>query len=121
MKGYIIGIVMQSTYPVLFYNSGFFSAILLCNMLNSLGGTFTQMGREALLVDIMPREERGILLGSFAALSGQGGLSGSISPSLGAFLWDSYGPIYNFYLASTIGGFAALYYYKNSTRLRDKP
>jgi MFS family permease len=118
MKGYIIGIVMQSSYPILFYNSGFFSAILFCYVLNSLGGTFTQMGREALLVDIMPREERGMLLGSFAAISGQGGLSGSISPSLGAFLWDSYGPMYNFYLASAVGGFAALYYFKNSGWLR---
>jgi MFS family permease len=121
MKGYIIGIVTQSSYPILFYNSGFFSAILFCYVLNSLGGTFTQMGREALLVDIMPREERGILLGSFAAISGQGGLSGSISPSLGAFLWDSYGPMYNFYLASAVGGFAALYYFKNSGWLRAKP
>ena len=121
MKGYIVGIVMQSIYPVLFYNSGFFSAILLCNVLNSLGSTFTQMGRESLLFDIMPKEERGILLGSFAAISDHGGLSGSISPSLGAFLWDSYGPMYNFYLASTVGGLAALYYFKNYKQLRDKP
>jgi MFS family permease len=119
LKGYIVGIVMQSTYPILFINSGFFSAILLCSILNSLGGTFTQMGREALLVDIMPKDERGMLLGSFAAISSQGGLSGSLSPTLGAFLWDSYGPIYNFYLASFLGGFSILYYYKNSKGLRD--
>jgi MFS family permease len=77
------------------------------------------MGREALLVDIMPKDERGMLLGSFAAISSQGGLSGSLSPTLGAFLWDSYGPIYNFYLASFLGGFSILYYYKNSKGLRD--
>ena len=114
MKGYMIGIGIQSIYPILFYNSQFFGAILCCYALNSLGGTFTQMGREALLVEIMPRGERGILLGSFAAISSQGGLLGSLSPSLGAFLWDAYGPAYNFYLASTFSAFAALYYFMNS-------
>jgi MFS family permease len=116
LRGYIVGIVMQSAYPILFFNSGFFSVILLSVILNSLGGTFTQMGREALLVEIMPREERGLLLGSFSAISSQGGLAGSLSPTLGGLIWDSYGPIYNFYLASILGSLSVLYYFRKSRR-----
>jgi MFS family permease len=119
IKGYILGIAIQSTYPILFFYSGFFGAILFSSVLNSLGGAFTQMGREALLVDIMPKEERGIMLGSFAAISNQGGLFGSLSPTLGALIWDSYGPMYNFYLASILGGFSVIYYFKNSKGLKD--
>jgi MFS family permease len=79
------------------------------------------MGREALFVDIMPREKRGILLGSFAAISGQGGLLGSLSPSLGAFIWGTYGPGYNFYLASSLGAVAAIFYFINLKRIKDNP
>jgi MFS transporter, DHA1 family, tetracycline resistance protein len=121
IRGYIVGIGIQSLYPILFYSSGLFFAIMFCNIINSLGSTFTQMGREALLVEIMPRDERGIMLGSFAAISNQGGLFGSISPSLGAFVWDSYGPVYNFYLASILGGFSALYYFRNYRGLKENP
>jgi hypothetical protein len=117
VRGYLIGIVIQSIYPILFYNSHFFIATLSCNVLNSLGGTFTQMGREALLVDIMPKEKRGILLGSFAAISSQGGLFGSLGPSIGAQIWDLYGSMTNFYLAAGLGGTSFLYFLKNSKKL----
>ena len=118
LRGYLAGILIQSLYPVLFFNSHFFLHVLSFNTLNTLGSTFTQMSRESLLVEITPREERGILYGSFAAISGYGGVFGSTSPIIGAYLWNSFGPIYNFYSTTALSLLALLYYIKT---LHPKP
>lgn len=112
LRGYLIGILIQSLYPILFFNSQFFLHVLLFNTINTLGSTFTQMSRESLLIDIIPQEERGILYGGFAAISGFGGVFGSTSPIIGAYLWNSFGPIYNFYSTTALSLLAFLYYIK---------
>jgi MFS transporter, DHA1 family, multidrug resistance protein len=112
LRGYLIGILIQSLYPVLFFYSQFFLYVLLFNTINTLGSTFTQMSRESLLIEIMPKEERGILYGSFAAISGFGGVFGSTSPIIGAYLWNNFGPIYNFYSTTALSLLAFIYYIK---------
>ena len=112
LRGYLIGILVQSLYPILFYNSQFFLNVLTFNTINTLGSTFTQMSRESLLIEIIPKEERGMLYGSFAAISGFGGVFGSTSPIIGAYLWNSFGPIYNFYSTTALSLLAFLYYIK---------
>jgi len=119
-KGYMLGILVQSAYPILFFNSQNFLQTIAVYTLNTLGGTFTQMGREALLVEIVPRKERGILLGSFTAIAGLGGVFGSTSPTLGAFLWDNYGAIYNFYLTPVMSWLAIIYYLRNLNRSKSQ-
>jgi MFS family permease len=116
IRGYMLGIFIQSVFPILFYNSGTFYQIVAVYSLNTMGGTFSQMGREALLVEVIPSKERGVLLGSFTAIAGNGGAFGSLSPSFGALIWSSYGPGYTFYLGAAISLSALIFYQRTFLR-----
>ena len=111
-KGLVLGYFGQMIYPVIFVYSQGFNQILLSNIFNTIGNSLTVTSRESILVDITEQSERGRGLGLFAAIAGNGGVFGSLSPSFGAYLWDQYGPSYPFYVNSIFKLMALSYFYK---------
>jgi MFS family permease len=106
----LISYFVQTIYPFFFYNAKTVFHVLILTLINSIGRNMGNTSWHALQLDITQSRERGRLYGIFGAISGYGGIISAASPSLGAFLWDEYGPIVPFYLATAFRASAAIYF-----------
>ena len=79
--------------------------MLILNIFVSFGRSLGDPSRQALMIDVTPTSERGRLFGTFGSVSN---IFRFASPGVGAFLWETNGPIYPFYLAGAVRLSAAL-------------
>jgi len=102
----LISYFVRTVYPFFFYNAKRFFHVLILTLINSIGRNIGNISWQALQLDITQSRERGRLYGIFGAMSG----ISAASPSLGAFLWDEYGPIVPFYMATAFRASAAIFF-----------
>jgi len=105
-KCMLISNFIQPMYMFLFFHSQNFMQLLILRSIITIGTNLERPSRQALMVDATHTSKRGRLFGTVGAVSS---IFRFTSPSVGAFLWEMYGPIYPFYLAGTIQLSAALF------------
>jgi MFS family permease len=82
-----------------------FSQVLLIQMADNLFGYVQQPALEALVIDIASKERRGRAYGLLNMIPG---IALTISPMLGAFLWESIGAVWPFYFSALVSVLAAV-------------
>jgi MFS family permease len=102
----IISSFIMPIYNILFFHAQTFMQVLILNIFVSIGRSLGGPSRQALMIDVTHTSRRGRLFGTFGSVSNIFRLS---SPSIGAFLWETNGPIYPFYLAGAVRFSAALF------------
>jgi len=106
IKCILISNFFQPIYSFLFFHSQTFMQVLILRSIITIGTSLGGPSRQALMTDATHTSKRGRLFGTFGAVSN---VFRFPSPSIGAFLWEGYGPIYPFYLAGIIRFSAALF------------
>jgi len=81
-----------------------FSQVLLIQMADSLFAYVQQPALEALVIDIASKESRGRTYGAMNMIPG---IALTVSPLLGAFLWESVGAAWPFYFSALASVLAA--------------
>jgi len=81
-----------------------FSQVLLIQMADSLFAYVQQPALEALVIDIASKERRGRTYGAMNMIPG---IALTVSPMLGAFLWESVGAAWPFYFSALASVLAA--------------
>ncbi len=81
-----------------------FSQVLLIQMADNLFAYVQQPALEALVIDIASKERRGRTYGAMNMIPG---IALTISPMLGAFLWESVGAAWPFYFSALASVLAA--------------
>jgi MFS family permease len=100
----ISGFIMP-IYNILFFHAQTFMQVLILTLFVSIGRSLGGPSRQALMTDVTHTSGRGRLFGTFGSVSN---IFRFASPSIGAFLWETNGPIYPFYLAGAVRFSAAL-------------
>lgn len=104
-KCILIDYIFRPIYFVGLANATNFSHILFLNTLYDLSGEAGSPAWQALMMDLTPRGSRGRTEGSFAMVTG---LTDMFFPTVGAFLWEAYGPEWSFYLCGVAESIAVL-------------
>ncbi len=81
-----------------------FSQVLLIQMADNLFAYVQQPALEALVIDIASKEKRGRTYGAMNMIPG---IALTVSPILGAFLWESVGAAWPFYFSALASALAA--------------
>ena len=82
-----------------------FSQVLFIQMADNLFAYVQQPALEALVIDIASKERRGRAYGLLNMIPG---IALTISPMLGAFLWESIGAVWPFYFSALVSVLAAV-------------
>ena len=99
-----------------------FYLILLVNVIfgigAGLGGAgFAGPAWQAMIANLIPTEKRGRIMGFMNTIAGT---TSSITPTIGGFLWDTYGPSTIFLLATTLEAASAFTFAKYAKEKSEK-
>jgi MFS family permease len=86
--------------PILLISYLFAPNVLVVYLISAITGLFSGLSRPSLMAlraDLMPRGKRGTMMGLFAGASS---LTGTPSPMIGGYLWQTVGPKLPFYIAA---------------------
>jgi DHA1 family multidrug resistance protein-like MFS transporter len=100
----LLSYAIRPVFVVAFTLATGFSQVLLIQMADSLFAYVQQPALEALVIDIVSKERRGRTYGAMNMIPG---IALTVSPMLGAFLWESVGAAWPFYLSALASVLAA--------------
>jgi len=86
-------------YTLLFVHVKGFTQLLALNALNVPVQDIGSSAWQALTADVTPADKRGRIYGTFGMTRS---IFASIAPSIGALLWEAYGPVPTFYLVASL-------------------
>ncbi|MFH0748749.1 MAG: MFS transporter [Candidatus Bathyarchaeota archaeon] len=118
-KCILIDYIVRPVYFLGFAYSQSFWQVFLVNTLHDLSGEAGAPAWQAMIIDITPRGSRGRVNGVFSMVSA---LTATIFPSLGAFLWVTYGPIWAYVMCSAgeALGVLLIYFFLKEPEHREK-
>jgi DHA1 family multidrug resistance protein-like MFS transporter len=93
----LISYTIRPVFIVCFTLASQFNQVLLIQMIDNLIAYVQQPALEAMMVDISSKDKRGRVFGSFNIVPG---IALTISPMIGAFLWNFAGETWPFYLSA---------------------
>ena len=100
----LLSYAIRPVFIVAFTLATGFSQVLLIQMADNLFAYVQQPAIEALVIDIASKERRGRTYGAMNMIPG---IALTVSPMLGAFLWESVGAAWPFYLSALASVLAA--------------
>jgi MFS family permease len=100
----LLSYAIRPVFIIAFTLAPGFSQVLLIQMADNLFAYVQQPALEALVIDISSKEKRGRTYGAMNMIPG---IALTVSPMLGAFLWESVGAAWPFYFSALASVLAA--------------
>ena len=107
-KFILISYFTRPVFSAFFVHSQSFPHVLASQSLSTLSTNVQSPAWQALMTDLTPAEERGRVYASFGMLRRA---FNAFSPTIGALLWENYGPVWTFYTSILLRMVVAFFFY----------
>lgn len=107
-KPIIISYLVRPLFLLLFVHSRNLPHVLVTQSLSTLARDMESPAWQALVADVTPRKKRGRAYVSFRMISSAFSI---VAPTIGAFLWKTYGPVWAFYVTILVEIPAVVFFY----------